>query len=151
MNTSFSVALKYALFVTAALIAYFLILKLVELHENPWLRLFNGIIMASGIYYAIKYFKLKLGADFSYVDGFKTGLLTGFLATIMFTGFMAIYMFHLDTAFTEKLLNDWFENYDNGTGILVFVILIEGLASTVVLTLTFMQLFKKSHNLPQNT
>ena len=151
MNTSFSVALKYALFVTAALIAYFLILKLISLHENPWLRLFNGIIMASGIYFAIKYFKLKLGDDFSYVDGFKTGLLTGFLATIMFTAFMAIYMFHLDTAFTEKLLNDWFENYDNGTGILVFVILIEGLASTVVLTLTFMQLFKKSHNLPQNT
>lgn len=151
MNKSFSVALKYALYVTAALIAYFLILKLVALHENPWLRLFNGIIMASGIYYAIKYFKLKLDADFSYVDGFKTGLLTGFLGTIMFTAFMAIYMFHLDTAFTEKILNDWFENYDNGTGILVFVILIEGLASTVVLTLTFMQLFKKSHNLPQNT
>lgn len=151
MNKSFSVALKYGLFVTAALIAYFLILKLVDLHENPWLRLFNGIIMASGIYYAIKYFKLKQGADFSYVDGFKTGLLTGFLGTIMFTAFMAIYMFHLDTAFTEKILNDWFENYDNGTGILVFVILIEGLASTVVLTLTFMQLFKKSHNIPQNT
>ena len=151
MNKSFSVALKYGLFITVALIAYFLILKLVDLHENPWLRLFNGVVMASGIYYAIKYFKLNVGADFSYVDGFKTVLLTGFLATIMFTAFMAIYMFHLDTAFTEKLLNDWFENYDNGTGILVFVILIEGLASTVVLTLTFMQLFKKSHNIPQNT
>lgn len=151
MNKSFSVALKYGMFMTAALIAYFLILKLVDLHENPWLRLFNGIIMASGIYYAIKYFKLIVGSEFSYVDGFKTGLLTGFLATIMFTAFMAIYMFHLDTAFAEKLLNDWFDNYDNGTGILVFVILIEGFASTVVLTLTFMQLFKKSHNLPQNT
>lgn len=151
MNKSFSVALKYGLYVTAALIAYFLVLKLVELHENPWLRLFNGIIMASGIYYAIKYFKLMAGVNFSYVDGFKTGLITGFLATIMFTAFMAIYMFHLDTAFTERLLKDWFENYDNGTGILVFVVLIEGLASTVVLTLTFMQLFKKSHNLTQNT
>jgi hypothetical protein len=151
MNKSFSVALKYGLFITAALIAYFLILKLVDLHQNPWLRIFNGVLMASGIYYAIKYFKLNVGENFSYVDGFKTGLLTGFLSTIMFTAFMAIYMFHLDTAFTEKILNDWFENYDNGTGILVFVILIEGLASTVVLTLTFMQLFKKSHNIPQNT
>jgi len=151
MNKSFSVALKYSVFVAVALIAYFLILKLMSLHENPWLRLFNGIIMAAGIYYAIKYFKSILGADFSYVDGFKTGLLTGFLATIMFTVFMTIYMYHIDTAFTEKLLKDWFENYDNGTGILVFVILIEGLASTVVLTLACMQIFKNSHNLPQNS
>ena len=151
MNKSFSVALKYSIYVTAALIAYFLIVKLVDLHENPWLRIFNGVIMASGIYYAIKYFKLKLGDNFTYVDGFKTGLLTGFLATIMFTAFMTIYMFHLDTAFTEKILEDWFENYDNGRGVLVAVLIIEGFASAVVLTLTFMQLFKKSHNIPQNT
>ena len=53
MNTSFSVALRYGLFVTIALIAYFLVLRLFGLHENPWLRLFNGLAMAAGIYYSI--------------------------------------------------------------------------------------------------
>jgi hypothetical protein len=149
MNTSFSVALKYGLFITASLIAYFLILRLFNLHENPWLRLFNGVAMAAGIFYAIKYFKLISGSAFTYVDGFKTGLITGFIATILFTGFMAIYMFHLDPEFTQKLLGEWFKNYDEGAGILVFIIFIEGLASTVVLTLTFMQIFKKSYNLSQ--
>lgn len=149
MNTSFSVALRYGIFVTIALIAYFLILRLFGLHENPWLRVFNGVFMAAGIFYAIKYYKLLTGDKFTYVDGFKTGLVTGFIGTILFTGFMAVYMFHLDPEFTQKLLGEWFKNYGTGAGILVFIILVEGLVSTVILTLTFMQVFKKSNNLSQ--
>ena len=106
--------------------------------------------MAAGIFYAIKYYKLLAGNSFTYVDGFKTGLITGFIGTILFTGFMAIYMFHLDPDFTQMLLGEWMNNYGEGAGILVFIILVEGLASTVVLTLTFMQIFKKSNNLSQN-
>ena len=149
MNASLSVALRYGVFVTTALIAYFLILRLFGLHENPWLRLFNGIAMAIGISYGIKYYKLLTGDTFTYVDGFKTGLITGFIATILFTIFMAVYMFHLDPDFTQKLLGEWFRNYGIGAGILVFIVLVEGLASTVILTLTFMQIFKKSNNLSQ--
>ncbi|MCK8480316.1 DUF4199 family protein [Psychroserpens algicola] len=149
MNTSFSVALKYGLFIAISLIAYFLILRLFNLHENPWLRLLNGVAMCAGIYYAIKYYKLISGTNFSYINGMKTALITGFIATVIFTAFMSIYMFHLDPAFTEKILGEWFENYGTGAGILVFIILIEGLASTVVLSLAFMQLFKKSYNISQ--
>jgi hypothetical protein len=149
MNPSFTVALRYGIFITTALIAYFLVLRLFGLHENPWLRLFNGIAMAVGLFYSIKYYKLITGNSFTYVDGFKTGLITGFIATILFTVFMAVYMFHLDPEFTQMLLGEWFNNYGEGAGILVFIILIEGLASTVVLTLTFMQIFKKSNNLSQ--
>ncbi|WP_460220268.1 DUF4199 family protein [Psychroserpens sp. MEBiC05023] len=150
MNTSLSVALKYGLFTAISLVAYFLILRLFDLHENPWLRLFNGIAMCIGIYFAIKYYKLISEENFSYINGIKTALLTGFIATIIFTVFMSVYMFHLDSAFTEKILGEWFENYGTGAGILVFIILIEGLASTVVLSLAFMQIFKKSYNPSQN-
>nr|WP_321233738.1 DUF4199 family protein [uncultured Psychroserpens sp.] len=150
MNTSLSIALKYGLFITISLIAYFLILRLFNLHENPWLRLLNGAAMCAGIYFAIKYYKLISKSNFSYINGIKTALLTGFIATLLFTVFMSIYMFHLDPAFTEKILGEWFTNYGTGAGILVFIILIEGLASTVVLSLAFMQLFKKSYNLSQN-
>lgn len=149
MKTSFSVALKYGIFIAVTLIAYFLFVRLFNLHENIWLRLFNGLIMASGIYYGIKYYKLSVSDSFTYIDGFKTGLITGFVGTVLFTAFMAIYMFHIDPKFTETLLGEWFSNYGEGTGILVFIILIEGLASTVVLTLTFMQLLKKSYNISQ--
>ena len=151
MNTSFKVALRYGIFISISLVAYFLILKLFNLHENPWLRLFNGVVMCLGIYHAIKHYKLISKDEFSYINGTKTGLLTGFIATGIFTVFMAIYMFHLDVAFTQKLLGDWFNDYEVGANILLFIDFIEGLASTVVLSLAFMQLFKKSYNISQKT
>lgn len=151
MNTSFSVSLKYGLYVAISLISYFLLLRLFDLHENPWLRLANGLFMSAGIYFGIKHYKSISGDDFSYINGIKTGLVTGFIATVIFTIFMAIYMFHLDVAFTEKILGDWFNDYEVGANILLFIIFIEGLASAVVLSLGFMQLFKKSNNIPQKS
>lgn len=150
MNTSFSVSIKYGLYITVSLIAYFLILRAFSLHENPWLRLANGVFMCLGIYYAIKTYKSISGDEFSYINGTKTALITGFIATVIFTVFMAIYMFHLDVAFTQKLLGDWFADYEVGANILLFIIFIEGLSSTVVLSLGFMQLFKNSGFAHQN-
>ena len=47
--------LRYALFIAGGLIAYFLILKGFGLHENPWLRMFNGFVVALGIYSSIRF------------------------------------------------------------------------------------------------
>ncbi len=149
MNLSLSVSIKYGIYITLSLIAYFLVLRLFDLHENPWLRIVNGAFMCFGIYNAIKYYKLTSGDAFSYINGIKTGLITGFLTTVAFTVFMAIYMFHIDVPFTEMLLNTWFKDYEVGANILLFIIFIEGLSSTVVLSLAFMQLFKRSNNIPQ--
>ncbi|OYX22732.1 MAG: hypothetical protein B7Z06_11250 [Flavobacteriales bacterium 32-35-8] len=150
MKSSASVALKYGVFTALTLIIYFLALKLIGLHNNPWFRIFNGPIMGYAIYVAIKNHKSASGTEFDYGSGFKIGLSTGFIATVLFAAFMCIYMFYLDTAFTNNLLKNWFSDFDYGSGILVFIILIEGLASTVVLTLTCMQLFKNSRNIIQN-
>ena len=149
MNRSLSVALKYGLFIAGCLIAYFLILKLFNLHTNIWLRTANGLFMAVGIYFSIKYYKFKFNADFTYVDGFKTGLLTGFIATGVFVFFMAIYLFHLDKEFAQNIAKDWFNSGNQGVAVLILIIVMEGLASTAVLTLTVMQIFKKSQNIGQ--
>lgn len=151
MNSSASVAIKYGILTTIGLIAYFLIIKLLDLHTNPWFRLLNGLVMACGIYIAIKRYKLISGTTFNYINGFKVGLLTGFLATFIFALFMGIYMFHLDTAFMNALLKDWFQDMSYGGGILIFVILIEGMASTAILSLTFMQVFKNNAKISQNS
>lgn len=150
MNTSAKVSVKYGLITVILLIAYFLILKVIGLHNNPWFRMFNGLFVAFGIYASIKNYKLISGITFTYINGFKTGLLTGFLSTFIFALFLGIYMFHLDVEFMNNLLKDWFQDYNHGGGILIFIIIIEGMASTTVLTLTFMQIFKNSKNLPQN-
>ncbi|MEO5790351.1 MAG: DUF4199 domain-containing protein [Gelidibacter sp.] len=149
MNRSLSVALKYGLIITGCLIAYFLILRLFNLHTSIWFRVANGLFMAAGIYFAIKTYKDKYNADFTYVDGFKTGLLTGFIATGCFTLFMAIYMFHLDKEFAHNIIKHWFNSGDQGGPLLILIIIMEGLSSTAILTLTFMQIFKKSDHIGQ--
>ena len=149
MNTSASVALKYGVLTTLGLIVYFLIIKLLDLHTNPWFRLLNSLVMAYGIYAAIKRYKFISGATFNYINGFKVGILTGFLATFVFALFMGIYMFHFDTEFMNTLLKDWFQDLNYGGGILIFVIIIEGLASTAILALTYMQIFKNSTKIIQ--
>ncbi|GGG38965.1 DUF4199 domain-containing protein [Bizionia arctica] len=150
MNASAKISIKYGLLTAISLIIYFVILKILGWHTNPFLRLFNGVIMAFGIYSVLKQYKLISGTTFTYINGFKTGLLTGFLATFVFAIFMAIYFFHLDVEFMNTLLKEWFYDYNHGGGILIFIILIEGLSSTTILTLTFMQIFKNSKNVPQN-
>ncbi len=72
------------------------------------------------------------------------------LLLVLFAFFMCIYIFYLDTTFTNNVLKNWFSEFDYGSGMLVFIILIEGLSSTLVLTLTCMQLFKNSRNILQN-
>jgi len=148
MKSSTAVSLKYGVYIALSFIIYFLALKLVGLHTNPWFRILNGLIMGCGIFMAIKNYKNNTD-DFDYGSGFKTGLMAGFIATILFSAFMCVYFFHLDAAFTNHLLQNWFSGFDYGGGILVFIISLEGFSSALVLTLACMQFLKNSKNVGQ--
>ncbi|MEE9364955.1 MAG: DUF4199 domain-containing protein [Cellulophaga sp.] len=139
--------LKYGLLIAMALIAFFLLVRVFGLHENIWLRLFNGVIIGYGIYAVIKKKKQMEKYEFDYFSGFITGVSAGIIATGIFVLFMAVYMFHLDTAFADDLLGNWMGNYNHGPGILVFVLAVEGASSSLILSLTFMQKFKQSKNI----
>tara|TARA_R110000850_G_scaffold190308_2_gene316195 strand:- start:33257 stop:33706 length:450 start_codon:yes stop_codon:yes gene_type:complete len=140
---------KYGLLITALLIAYFFVLKLLGLHTYTVLSAFNGVIYGFGIYMAITSFK-KTHSDFKYEEGFQSGLFSGFFATVLFTIVMAIYMFHINPEFADIILGRWERNYDNGPYLLVISVLLMGLATSFVLTLAFMQLLKDSWNTNQN-
>lgn len=138
---------RYGIAISGSLIAFFLILALFKANTSPAFSLFNGVITAFGIYEAIKVYKLKQGNNFTYTNGFTVGIVTGFVATLIFTIFFTIYATELDTDFLSNLLVVFKGNYNVGIGLVSFVVAIMGFATTVVLTLTFMQLFKRSRNL----
>ena len=142
--------LRYAIAISGCLIAYFLLLALMGLHTNPVFSFFNAAISAFGIYAAIKYYKLEQGDNFEYSKGFTVGILTGFISTLIFTIFFAFYATELDKDFLPQLLKIVDREYDDSIGIISFVVAIMGFATSVVTTLTFMQYFKKSWNIPQN-
>ncbi|WP_298548448.1 DUF4199 domain-containing protein [uncultured Aquimarina sp.] len=142
-----TIPVKYGVMIAIGLIAYFLILSLIGVQTNPIFSLGNGIIVAFGLYKAIKDYKLEKGNAFEYQKGFMAGLFTGFNATLIFTVFFAIYVTNINTNFLPEMLANWSSHYHVGVGIVVFVAAIMGFATTFVLTLSFMQLFKDSWNI----
>ncbi len=144
---NFSIPIKYGIAIASGLIAYFLVLSLFGAHRNPVFSLFNGVIMAFGMYEAIKNYRLESGTKFKYQKGFMAGLFTGFNATIIFTIFFGIYSTELNPNFLNELLTMWRSDYDTGVGIILFVVAIMGFATSFVLTLAYMQLFKDSWNI----
>ncbi|APQ18607.1 DUF4199 domain-containing protein [Maribacter hydrothermalis] len=143
---NFSLPIRFGLATSGSLIAYFLILSLINLHTQVFYSLFNVVITGFGIYEAIKYRVLEEGQKFNYAKGFSTGLITGFMGTLIFTLFFAFYATEINTDFLTQLFENRFENL-NLEGMVFFTVAIMGIATTLILTLTFMQLFKTSKNL----
>ncbi|MDT0643109.1 DUF4199 domain-containing protein [Zunongwangia sp. F363] len=141
-----SIPLKYGIFTAIALIAYFLILSLFGLNVFPAYSLFNAVITAAGMYLAIKKYRDKKGDKFKYQKGFATGMYTGFVATILFTVFFAVYAADINPEFFHELVGMWESEYETPLGLVIFGVALMGASTTVALTLTYMQLFKRSWN-----
>lgn len=139
----FVLSVRFGIALSSSLIAYFLVLSLFGLHTNPWFSLFNGVITGFAIYEAIRYKRIELQSDYDYTSGFQAGIVTGFLGTIIFTVFMAVYVTEADPDFISKIAETFSKSYNIGVGVFSFTVLLSGLATTIVLTLSFMQLFKK--------
>ena len=138
----FVLSVRFGIALTSSLIAYFLVLSLFGLHTNPLFSLFNGVITGFAIFEAVRYKRIEKGKSYNYTEGFQAGIVTGFLATIIFTVFMAVYVTEVDPDFISKIAENFSKSYDVGVGVFSFTVLLSGLATTVVLTLSFMQLFK---------
>lgn len=147
----FALPIRFGIATSGCLIAYFLILSLFGLHTNVFYSLFNGVITGFGIYEAIKYFRVQSGEKFNYGIGFTAGMVTGFIATLLFTLFFALYSTELNSNFLAELSTVFFKDYENFVGIVFFTVAIMGFATTLVLTLSFMQLFKSTKNLKKNS
>ncbi|MFN2261864.1 MAG: DUF4199 domain-containing protein [Psychroflexus sp.] len=145
----FVLSVRFGVALCTSLIAFFLVLSLFNLHTNPFLSLFNGVITGFAIYEAIRFKRIEKQDDYNYTIGFQAGIVTGFLATILFTIFMAVYATEIEPGFINKIANNFSESYDIGVGIFSFTVLLFGFATTIVLTLSFMQLFKNRIK-PQN-
>lgn len=141
-----SVPVVYGVFIAIGLIAYFLLLSLFELHKYPVYSVFNIVITGLGIYLAIKKYRAEKKAKFVYQKGFTVGLATGFIATVLFTAFFAIYASELNPGFSNELITMWETDWFVNIGMLVFTVALMGFATTLVMSLAIMQRYKPSWN-----
>lgn len=139
-----SISIRYGFALAASLIAYFLVLSLFDAHTKAAYSIFNMVITAFAVYDAIRTKRHELHDNFKYENGVVSGLITGIFGTILFTIFMGIYTSEINPDFLSSLSGLWSDNLDVNPLMFSFVVAIMGFATTVVMTLTFMQLFKKS-------
>ena len=145
-----SLPLRFGLVTSAILIAYFLILALIDLHTNPLFSLFNSIITGFGIFEVIRLRKLQNIKTFSYAEGFKTGIFTGCIATLYFSVFFLIYSTEINSEYLPKLTNSMNGSFNINAGLITFIVAVMGLATTLVSSFVIMQLFKISRNISEN-
>jgi hypothetical protein len=71
------IALKYGLFMFAGFAAFFLLMHLIGLSQNTYLRVFNGVIHLGLIYTAIKAYRNVYEESVeNYVSGVAVGMYT---------------------------------------------------------------------------
>lgn len=132
-------SLKHGIFTGIFLILYFLLISLFDLSTNPVYSFFNVFICGMGIYFALNE-QNKKKKGFKYITGFKTGLLTGFYATVIFSIFFAFYA-NYTPGFAQKLTD--YIGFDIAFGLLVATVAVMGLASVLIITFTLMQVLKR--------
>lgn len=141
---NYALSIRYGIAMGGLLIGYFLIISLFEWHTNPLFSLFNGVITGFGIYEAVKGLKLRKPNSFTYAMGFTTGIVAGFIATLLFTVFFAFYASDVQPSFLENLVGPW--NRTTSLGAAIFTVAVGGFTTSIVLTLSLMQLFKPTWN-----
>ncbi len=139
MNTS----VKYGIYTALALTVYFLLMKIAGQEDNFALRFLNFFILIGGVYFLLKYKFQKDPEPTSYFDGLIAGVVMSVAAVVIFTAFLALYIVAIDPAFMEVMENSQIWGNHLEIEQMAFAILIEGLASGVVISFAWMQYFKQ--------
>jgi len=124
---------SYGLKVAGGLIGYFILMRVLNLHHHVELRLLNLLILATGIYFALKKFKEVHGQQINYFRALVTGVATGAIASMVFGLFLFIYM-KVDTDMMQSIIeNEPMGHYLNPY-ISAFIVALEGVFSGLLVT-----------------
>lgn len=131
------------LITSAALVAYFFIMKAVGLAHVLELRFFNFIIAAVGIAYGINKLRNDLHQDEFYLKGWAQGIYISTVCVVSFSIFMSVYIMYYDPALLESVR----ENTNIGASMNAFTLFIslvmEGMAGGAIITFAAMQYLKR--------
>ncbi|MDP5077943.1 MAG: hypothetical protein NWQ19_07605 [Nonlabens sp.] len=149
MNFNWSKVLVYAIGIAAALIIYFLILNALGLGGEIYMSFLNAVITTGGVYLLIRNTFRKEGKSFEYMNGFITAAAAGFISTIIFTVFMAIYLTEINTELAATMASKISTIKGSGEFEILLFIALSGFATSLVAALVIMPVFKQSWNTKQ--
>lgn len=136
-----SLVFRNAIFISAGIILYFFIMKISGLEGNSELRFLNFVFVFWGINNAIKSNIIQNGETL-YVRNLAVGIGTSALAVGITVVGLIIYVSFINPEFIEVIRDSFLWTGNITLPLLVFALLIEGIASSVVCSFILMQYYK---------
>ncbi len=125
-------ALKYAFYMAAGFIILFLVSHFLGLSNRYDLRILNGVIHLSGLYFAIReYLASRPGKGNNFVAGTAIGMYAGVIGAAAFSFFMCLFLY-FDSGFMAELqVATPFGKYLNPVTASLFI-LVEGIVVSLI-------------------
>jgi hypothetical protein len=123
----------YGTFIASGLIVYFFIAYIAGFLHVIELRLFNLVILAAGVYYALKQFKRTHNGALDYFRALTIGVASSFIGTSTFVLFLFLYL-KIDTALMQSILESEPMGQYLNTYIATFAVWVEGIFSGFIMT-----------------
>lgn len=97
------IALRYGIWMFLGLTGFFLLMHLLNLSENHYLRIFNGVIHGSCLWLALRtWYYDRNETSYDYTSGVALGIFTTTVGLVPFTIFIAIFLAY-NPSFMESL------------------------------------------------
>jgi hypothetical protein len=141
MDTS-KIIIRNGIKIFIGIVVYFFTMKLLGLEKITELRLLNFLIVVWGVNYAIKQNIFENGIN-TYLSNLSIGFSTAILAVLLVAVSLVFYISFIDNELIYLMENSRVWGNDLSLGEIIFAILIEGLASSIICTFIIMQYWKK--------
>lgn len=139
--SSNNLIIRNGIFISAGIILYFFIMKISGLEGNSELRFLNFVFVFWGINNAIKSNIIRNGETL-YVRNLAIGIGTSALAVGITVVGLIVYVSFINPNFIEVMRDSFLWTGNITLPLLVFALLIEGIASSVISSFILMQYYK---------
>lgn len=137
------IGLKAGLIICAALIAYFMIMNLMNMMDSPIAWIFNVIILLGGIYGAYRYYRSETKLNVDYFPGLLLGCITTCASVIPFVVYVYIFLSQSDPQPLLLLKNNILFMGEPVTPLKASAAtLIEGISSGFIISFMMMQYYR---------
>lgn len=133
---------QQALKIYLSIVLFFFLMKIIGLDHLVELRILNFGFVLWGINSAVKK-NLVLNMENSYLGNLSLGFATAFFAVLAITFSLIVYTLAFDSSVIGIMTNSVLWGNNLTLGHVVFAILIEGMASSVICSFLIMQYWKK--------
>ncbi len=136
------VGIRYGLWIGVAYIAFFLLMKVLGLHERTEVSYINGVFLITGIVLALRYYRQATHNRVDYLPGLGVGFLASLVSSIILALFFIGYS-TFDKEFASHVMTANLYGMQLSVLMIFLVIILQGTVAGTFIGFIAMQLFKR--------